>query len=129
MNMQFDYLSDQALEELIACSEEQGLLSAPRTMKAEILAQAQTAQPPEQKPSQQKQFIAYCLRVAMATAACLVMLFAGGKSVGQFSQSALSSTAQRFSAFTDQLEEGYQDINQKLSQFFINFDFGGNRHE
>ena len=70
----------------------------------------------------------------MATAACLVMLFAGGKSVGQFSQSAqqnpaLSSTAQRFSAFTDQLEEGYQDINQKLSQFFINFDFGGNRHE
>ena len=40
-----------------------------------------------------------------------------------------SSTAQRFSAFTDQLEEGYQDINQKLSQFFINFDFGGNRHE
>ena len=27
--MQFDYLSDQALEELIACSEEQGLLSAP----------------------------------------------------------------------------------------------------
>lgn len=134
MNMQFDYLSDQALEELIACSEEQGLLSAPRTMKAEILAQAQTAQPPEQKPSRQKQFIAYCLRVAMATAACLVMLFAGGKSVGQFSQSAqqnpaLSSTAQRFSAFTDQLEEGYQDINQKLSQFFINFDFGGNRHE
>ena len=134
MNMQFDYLSDQALEELIARSEEQGLLSAPRTMKAEILAQSQTAQTPEQMPSQQKQFIAYCLRVAMATAACLVMLFAGGKSVGQFSQSAqqnpaLSSTAQRFSAFTDQLEEGYQDINQKLSQFFINFDFGGNRHE
>ena len=88
-------------------------------MKAEILAQAQTAQPPEQKPSQQKQFIAYCLRVAMATAACLVMLFAAAaRGVGQFSQSAqqnpaLSSTAQRFSAFTDQLEEGYQDINQK----------------
>ena len=41
------------------------------------------------------------------------------------------STSQQFSRFTDQLEEDYQSLNQKLSQFIFNFnfDFGGNRHE
>lgn len=142
MNMEFDYLSDQALEELIACSEEQGLLSAPRTLKGEILAQAEAqaqtlaeqARGRMGKTSRQRQFVDYCLRVALATAACLVLLFAGGSTLGNLSQSAqqnpaLTSTAQRFGAFTDQVEEGYRDLNQKLSQLFTNFDFGGNRNE
>lgn len=132
---EYEYLSDQALEALIARSEEQGLLSAPRELKADLLARAQANPPQRARSARKNQFAAYCLRVAVATAACLTLLFVGGKGAGQLMQdtqhspAALSSTAQRFSAFTDQLEEGYQDLNQKLSQFFINFDFGGNRHE
>ena len=71
--------------------------------------------------------------MGLATAASLVLVFAGGRSVNHLSQPAQNapslSTAQQFNQFTDKLEEGYQSINQKLSQFVLNFDFGGNRHE
>ena len=129
----FEYLSDQALEDLMQVCEEQGLLSAPRDLKPAILEEAARQSASRPKASRKKQFADYCVRVGLATAASLVLVFAGGRSVNHLSQPAQNapslSAAQHFSQFTDQLEEGYQSINQKLSQFILNFDFGGNRHE
>lgn len=129
----FGYLSDEALLSLMEFSEEQGLLSAPRDLKPAILEEAARQSVSRSRPSRKRQFADYCVRVGLATAASLVLVFAGGRSVNHLSQPAQNapslSTAQQFNQFTDKLEEGYQSINQKLSQFVLNFDFGGNRHE
>lgn len=129
----FEYLSDEALLSLIELSEDQGLLSAPRDLKPAILEEAARQSVSRPRPSRKRQFADYCVRVGLATAASLVLVFAGGRSVNHLSQPAQNapslSTAQQFNQFTDKLEEGYQSINQKLSQFVLNFDFGGNRHE
>lgn len=42
---EYEYLSDQALEDLMQVCEEQGLLSAPRELKPAILAEAEAARP------------------------------------------------------------------------------------
>ena len=131
----YEYLSDEALHSLIACSEEQGLLSAPRELKQSILTEAARQSVSQPKASRKKQFADYCLRVGLATAATLVLVFAGGgaaQHTGQLPQqdAALSvANSQQFVQFTDRLEQDYQSLNQKLSQFIFNLDFGGNRHE
>ena len=129
----FEYLSDEALLALMELSEEQGLLSAPRDLKPAILEEATRQSLSRPRPSRKRQFAEYCVRVGLATAASLVLVFAGGRTVNHLSQPAQNapslSASQHFSQFTDHLEEGYQSINQKLSQFILNFDFGGNRHE
>lgn len=129
----FEYLSDQALEDLMQVCEEQGLLSAPRDLKPAILEEAARQSASRPKASRKKQFADYCVRVGLATAASLVLVFAGGRSVNHLSQPAQNapslSASQQFGRFTDRLEEDYQSLNQKLSQFILDFDFGGNRHE
>lgn len=129
----YEYLSDEALLSLMGVSEEQGLLSAPRDLKPAILAEAARQSAARPKVSRKRQFADYCLRVGLATAASLVLVFAGGQSVGQMAQTQETtpslSASQQFGRFTDRLEEDYQSLNQKLSQFIFDFDFGGNRHE
>lgn len=130
----FEYLSDEALLSLIECSEEQGLLTAPRDLKQAILTEAARQSVSRPSASRKKQFADYCLRVGLATAATLVLVFAGGGTVrhtNQLQQDAALSVAnsQQFVQFTDRLEQDYQSLNQKLSQFIFDFDFGGNRHE
>lgn len=129
----YEYLSDQALEDLMQVCEEQGLLSAPRDLKPAILSEAARQSAARPKASRKKQFADYCVRVGLATAASLVLVFAGGQSVHQVSQTPQNapslSASQQFGRFTDRVEEDYQSLNQKLSQFILNFDFGGNRHE
>lgn len=129
----FEYLSDQALEDLMQVCEEQGLLSAPRDLKPAILEEAARQSASRPKASRKKQFADYCVRVGLATAASLVLVFAGGQSVNHAIQPHQNtpslSASQQFGRFTDRLEEDYQSLNQKLSQFILDFDFGGNRHE
>lgn len=131
----YEYLSDQALEELMQVCEEQGLLTAPQDLKPAVLTEAARQSASRPKASRKRQFADYCVRVGLATAASLVLVFAGGQTAGHMSQAQQNtvslSTSQQFSRFTDQLEEDYQSLNQKLSQFIFNFnfDFGGNRHE
>ncbi len=123
-----EYLSDEALLALIDASEEQGLLHAPRDVKPAVLTAAQQSAP-RKRPSRRLQFAAYCLRVGLAAAASLALVF-GGSGLTQSvadrltEQSEAVAFTQTLSQYTDRLEEGYENINQQLSQWINSF--GGN---
>jgi hypothetical protein len=137
-----DYLSEEELLHLIALSEEQGLLSAPKSLKADILAQEARLQ--GRKQQNRRNLISYSLRVALATAACLALLFTTkpfqdgqrGPFANQTGSAAITTEkaeteegglSQKLALFTDRLGEQYQSFNQQLTQQF--FDNGGSQDE
>ena len=121
-----EYLTDEELLALIETTESGELLTAPRDLKASVLAEA-AKQPPVQKPNRRKQFWFYCLRVGLATAACVAILFVPIPEKNQQSTAPHISLSQQFNQFTDTLEQGFADINRHFSDF--DFNFGGNRNE
>lgn len=125
----YQELTDEELFALIETAEEQGLISAPRELKSVILAEADQKLQIKPAPSRQKQFTAYCFRVGLATAASLVILFSSGPMPSSTSRQPEQeiTISQRFNQFTEQVEQGFLNISQKLSQF--DFNFGGNHHE
>lgn len=123
----YEELTDEELLSLIETTESQGLLTAPRELESSVLSQCTKLTPTQSKPSRQKQFAAYCVRVGLATAASLALLFGAGPAARELPKNGPELTiSQRFNQFTDQIEGGYQDISQRLSQFGNQFHFGGN---
>ena len=123
-----EYLTDEELLALIETTEAGELLTAPRDLKASILSEA-AKQTPAHKPSRRKQFYFYCLRVGLATAACVAILLVPvpGKKQETPAPTPSFSLSQHFNQFTDTLEQGFADINRHFSDF--DFNFGGNRNE
>ena len=116
-----EYLSDRELLALIRTTEAGELLHAPRDMKQNILA--------KQKPNRKKQFYSYCLRVGLATAASLAILFIPTP-VKENNPDAPSLTQQLYQV-TDHLEERFVAFHYSLADFDFDFNlhFGGTRNE
>lgn len=112
-----EYLSDRELLALIRTTEEGGLLHAPRNLKQDILA--------KRKPNRKKQFYGYCLRVGLATAASLALLFIPTPAQEK-APDTLSLTRQLYQV-TNHLEEHFSALNQYFAEF--DFNFGGNYDE
>lgn len=121
-----EYLSDEELLALMETTEAGELLTAPRTLKQSVLAEA-AKQPAGRTPDRRKQFWFYCLRVGLATAACVAILFVPIPRKNQESTAPSISLSQHFNQFTDNLEQGFAEINRHFSNFDLNF--GGIRNE
>ena len=126
---EYFYLSDEELMHLIDLSEADGLLPAPKQLKSAILTAAARAPRPLTRVEKRIQFLAYCARVGVACAACLTMLFTvrPGELRFQKTDAPAEPSGAKLSAFSEQVDEHVQDINQALSDFFYNF--GGTSHE
>lgn len=126
---EYFYLSDEELMHLIDLSETDGLLPAPKQLKSAILTAAARAPRPLTRAEKRKQFLAYCARVGVACAACLTMLFTvrPGELRFQKTDAPAEPSGAKLSAFSEQVDEHVQDINQAFSDFFYNF--GGTSHE
>lgn len=126
---ELEYLSDAELLALIETTEQSPLLHAPRDVKQAVMTGARQT-PAVKKPSRQKQFYSYCARVAMATAACLAILFIPTPAKGSAQTTHISLT-QQLNRITDTLEQRFSEINSAFADFDFNFDFnfGGNRDE
>ena len=124
-----DYLTDAELLALIETTESGPLLTPPRNMKQNILSQA--AKPVDKMPSRQQQFVSYCLRVGLATAACLAVLLIPSPAKDSIQESTAPSLtiSQHLNQFTDRLEQGFSIANRSFADFDFNFDFGGTRDE
>lgn len=78
MNENFNYISDEELEQLILQVEQTELVSAPPDMMENILeASGPAPQITVMKPkaSKQKEFYAYCIRVITSVAAAVALVF------------------------------------------------------
>lgn len=117
-----EYLSDRELQALMELSESEGLLTAPKDTKANVLAQLQP-----KKAAPKKQFYAYCLRVGLAMAACLAILLLPAPTEKSVSDTPTISLSHHLNQFTDALEQGLSDINERGNDF--DFNFGGTRDE
>ena len=114
-----EYLSDRELLALIRTTEAGELLHAPKSLKQDILS--------KRKPNRKKQFYSYCLRVGLATAASLAILFIPTPAQKN-PPDALSLTQQLYQV-TNHLEERFSALNQSFADFDFNLNFGGNRDE
>lgn len=124
---QNNYITDEELRALIEVSEMDGLLSAPKQLKSDILAAAYPVRTPQQD-SKRKQFISYCIRTGFACAACLTILFSFSPETLSLSPSDKPDQAnQALSQLTENVNNHYQTINNLLSNFVNNF--GGSTYE
>lgn len=136
MSETMEYLSDEELLALIETSEADGLLQAPRDLKENVLAKA-ARNAPRRKLSpeeQRRQFMGYCLRVAVGVAASLVLLLSSGpvsEAVGQTTAaSGEAGISQRLDEFNQAIQNGYQAFVEQIPDLFdIHFNLGGNPHE
>lgn len=125
-----EYLSDDELLALMEVSESDGLLAAPRELKQEVLAQAQRETAAAREKRKQRQFYAYCLRVAAGMAAAVVLTFSSGPAVEYMTENLrLANTAQHMSQFNDDLQQSWHNVMDRLGSIEFNWNFGGNDHE
>lgn len=109
---EFSYLSDEELEALIQEVEAKELISAPALLKEKILFQAaveESKKERKKKRSKQTRLFAYTAKVALATAAALIILFSVPDEV-ELAQKTLNTKPGVMREFT-------QKINQKSSNF------------
>ena len=117
-----DYLTDRELQALMEQSESEGLLTAPKDLKVNVLAHIR-----RKKASRQKQFYAYCLRVGLATAACLAVLLIPAPEEKSHPETPPASLTHHLTQLTDALEQGLLELNERGNDF--DFNFGGTRDE
>ena len=130
-----EYLSDEELFALIECSEAEGLVSAPQDLKSAVLTRGRP--PAGRRQSWRTGFAAYCVRVGVAAAAAIALVFAAPQwepvadRIPEQKAAFGTELLDRVSNAGDRLQEGYRSAMDRLIQFNLNINsnFGGNEHE
>jgi len=117
VNEKFDYLSDEALEELISQVEQTELVEAPPDLMENILFSAGLLEEPEIIPeanvkpalARKKEFYAYCFRVITSVAAAVALVFLLPVMLGRMEQRLSSAEGNGWDHYRQEAPK-YEDV-------------------